>query len=179
MTTLTFLGAHGGAGTTTMAALSLHLMAMNGIPVPSWRSHDRPVFAARVGTAPFPAVPAQNELVDGGRYSARAASEAFSSGSVVLVGARTPRGLSQLDDALADIAAKFGRSGYERLIVVVNAAYGASSLRMSDPAVAVPFDRRLAAGGALQPGLEGIGKRTSRVFHDSLLPRFAAAYRSR
>jgi hypothetical protein len=178
MTTLTFLGASGGAGTTTVAALSWHLLAETGLRLPAVVTADTAGFTARLGYTP-PAVAASgNELIDGGRYSAGKAA-ASGQGWLVLVGAHTRNGEIALQDALADLTARLGPAGLERTWPVLCAAFGPSRPTTSAlPAVHFPFDRRLAAGAAVAATLPQLQRRSQDFLRRQWLPLLRHIYAS-
>ncbi|MFJ2367739.1 hypothetical protein [Microbacterium sp. NPDC087665] len=151
MTTVTFVGAGGGVGTTTLAALTLHLLAENRVPLPAVNATDPGAFDQRSGLQLAPALAGSHELIDGGRYDAQKAASAFARGYLVLVAAHTRQGMSALTDSTADIAARFGADAHCRTVPVVTSVFGRRPATPHEMPVQMrlPFDPSLAAGGPL------------------------------
>ncbi|WP_028709281.1 hypothetical protein [Propionicicella superfundia] len=179
MTTLTFLGTCGGAGATTLAALSVHLLAEHGIRIPVLIAHDPAAFNERLGEPPQTTQASADELVDGGRYTAAKATAALGQGTLALVGAHTPHGTATLDDALADITARFGQTGFGRTIPVLCATYGRPSPLAAPEAVRIPFDPSLGPGGPAADVTPVLRARTRTVLHQRWVPILRAVYANR
>ncbi|KJQ54613.1 hypothetical protein [Microbacterium sp. SA39] len=181
MTSVTFLGAGGGTGTTTLAALSVLLLAENGARVPAVVAENSAAFDRRLGTLPAAARAGGNELVDGGGYRAGKASSALAQGRLVIVGAPTPQGISSLELALSDIASRFGGAGLERTQPVLVAAFGAPSGQTPgiDIRVRIPFDPSLAPGGRVSDALPALRGRTRAALRQQWLPWLLDVYGGR
>lgn len=177
MNTLTFLGASGGAGTTTLAAISVFLLAEHGMRAPIMVAEESMAFNARLGVPPQTMQAIGGELIDGGRYTAGKASAAFGQGRLVLVGAHTPNGIAAQDDALADIKARYGQAGIERTLPVLCAAFG-GPLPPTDR-LRIPFDSSLAPGGAVSDALPALSKRTRTELRQQWVPVLRASYTNR
>lgn len=179
MTTVTFLGASGGVGTTTLAALSLHLLAAGSMPVPAVIAEDTTAFdqrsAIRQGSIPG------HELVDGGRYDESKAAAALGRGYLVLVGAQSVHGVKTLELRLADVATRFGSGGQMRSVPVITSAFGRRRTSSHDVPVQMrlPYDRALAAGGSLSVALPRLGARTRSTLAQRWTPWLREAYASR
>lgn len=177
MSSVTFLGASGGCGTTTLAALSVLMLAEHTSRVPTAVAEDAAAFDARLGALPSGIRGSGDELVDGGRFSTGKAAAALSQGRLVIVGADTPQGTAALGRALADIAARFGGAGAERTTPVLCAAFGRPSASASDASrIRIPFDRRLAPPAALSDALPAFRGRAIRSLQQQWLPELRAVY---
>lgn len=181
MTSLTFLGSGGGTGTTTLAVLSVLLLAERGSRVPAVVAEDPAAFDRRLGALPSSARASGDELVDGGGYRAGKAASALSQGRLVLVGAHTTSGVAALERALADISSRFGPAGIERTQPVLVAAFGRSSGATHETPVRVriPFDAALAPGGRVSDALPELRSRTRGVLRQQWVPWLADAYGGR
>lgn len=160
MSSLTFLGASGGAGTTTLASVSVHLLAEHGLPVPAIVAEQAAVFNVRLGTPVTAAQSSSDELIDGGRYSAPKASAALTQGRLVLVGAATHRGIDALNGALDDLAEHEGASSLDGVIPVLCASFRAAPALTEGGHLVIPYDRALAQGGSLSDAFPRVGRRT-------------------
>ncbi|MFT3888473.1 MAG: hypothetical protein QM713_09975 [Arachnia sp.] len=176
MATLTFLGASGGAGTTTLAALSLHLLAENDLRLPVLIAAEADAFNARLGIVPQAVRATGHELVDAGRYTTAKAAAALAQGRLVLVGAHTPRGVAAHDDALAEITARFGQAGIGRTLPVLCASFGGRPPAVEDQRIAIPFDPRLAPGGDVSEALPALRSRTLGMLRQHWLPVLREVY---
>lgn len=168
MTTLTFLGTSGGSGTTTLAALSVLLLAEHGARIPTVVAEDPKSFDLRLGTLASPVRGSGHQLVDGGRYQAGKAAAAIEQGRLILVGASTPQGIAAFDGALADLGQRFGPSGLERTVPVLCASFGPSSALSNR--LTIPFDPRLAFGAPVTSTLPSLRPRTKSALHMRWLP---------
>lgn len=161
MTAVTFLGASGGVGTTTLAAISVHLLAAHSIRLPSVIAEDTVAFDQRSGLALAPAPAGGHELVDGGRYDEHKAAAALTRGYLVLVGAQSPAGITAQDATLADITTRFGAAVGPRIVPVLSAAHGRRRAVHDTPVqMRLPFDTALAAGGPLTLAMPRLHTRT-------------------
>lgn len=168
MSSLTFLGTSGGSGTTTLAALSVLLLAEQGMSVPAVVAEDAEVFNFRFGTLSSPVRGSGHELADGGRYHAGKATVAIEHGHLVLVGASTPHGVSALEDTLSDVAQRFGASALERTVPVLCSSFGRPSAASSR--LNIPFDPRLALGTPLTSALPSLRPQTKNALRLQWLP---------
>ena len=168
MTSLTFLGASGGSGTTTLAALSVLILVEQGARIPTVVAEDAKSFDVRLGTLSSPVRGSGHELVDGGRYQPGKAAAALEQGRLVLVGASTPQGIAHLESRLSDVAQRFGAAGVERTVPVLCAAFGSSS-DVADR-LFIPFDPRLAVGAPLTATLPSLRARTKNALNKQWLP---------
>lgn len=161
MTTVTFLGASGGVGTTTLAALTLHLLATNSIRLPAVIAEDAAAFDQRSGLL-LPPVPAGgHQLIDGGRYDERKAADAFAHGYLVLVSAQTSTGITALDATLDDITTRFGTAVGPRTLPVLSASHGRRRAVHDNPVqMRLPYDAALAPGGPLTVAMPHLSART-------------------
>ncbi len=180
MSTLTFLGADGGCGTTTLAALSAQLLARHAGRVPTMVAEDPEVFTTRLGDLPQAAHASDDQLGEHGRYSAAKATAALTAGRLIVVGAATPRGLASLAEALDDIARRFGQAGLNRTLPVQCAAFGAGGVPLADlRTFRLPFDPGLEPGGPISDALPQLRSGTERALRQQWLPvlveSFAAA----
>lgn len=149
MSVLTLVGASGGVGVTTLTAASIHLMNRHGAGILQRSAADTAALDVRLGSlAPAPPT-RRDEIVDGGRYSAAAAEHALRVGRLIVVGSRTPDGDLLLDAVLADVLARFGRAGAERVLPVQCASHGKARARRDRDMTLIPFDAGWAAGGPL------------------------------
>lgn len=177
MSTLTFLGADGGCGTTTLAALSAQLLARHAGRVPSMIAEDSESFTERLGELPNAAHASDLRLCDAGRYSAAKAATALNAGLVVVVGAVTPRGLASLGEVIDDIGKRFGQAGLNRTVPVQCAAFGTSGAASTDPhAFRLPFDSSLAPGGPTSDALPRLRAGTERLLRNQWLPVLTESY---
>ncbi len=177
MTTVTFLGTSGGAGVTTLAALSVHLIADAGLRMPALVADDAVVFHARMGAVPRARQTTTDELIDGGAYALARASAALSQGQLVLVAPATESGMIAQDEALSAIAARFGRPGMERTVAVRCATFGPAPRATEQ--LCLPFDAWLAPGGAISEVFARLGGRTRQVLRQEWAPVLRANYTSR
>ncbi|MDN5558880.1 MAG: hypothetical protein L0G23_05510 [Ruaniaceae bacterium] len=176
MSTLTFLGASGGSGTTTLAAISAHMLAENGMRLPALIAEDFEAFSARLGTPPRGVQRSGDELVDGGRYATRKAAAALAQGTLVLVSALAPRGVAALDEALAAVGAEFGGAARERTVLVQCESFGPPVGSPHPDAVRVPFDRALAPGGPISLALGKVRTQNREHLWQHWLPILREAY---
>jgi len=176
MSSLTFLGASGGAGTTTLAALSVLLLVEQGSRIPTVVAENPTAFDGRLGPLPSPVRGNGHELIDGGRYREGKVAAAIEQGRLVLVGASTPQGIIALDTALADVAQRFGAAGVERTVPVLCSSFGRS------PAVTgrlcIPFDARLVPGAPLTTSLPLLRAQTKNTLQMQWLPVVRDVYGS-
>ena len=161
MTTVTFLGASGGTGTTTLAALSLHLLISHGVRLPTVIAEDSAAFDRRFGLALPPAPASAHQLVDGGRYDERKAASALTNGYLVLVGAQSTLGVNALHERVTDVTARFGPGAEPRTVPVINSAFGRRRSSSHDGPVQMrlPYDSALAAGGPLSVAMPHLSAR--------------------
>ncbi len=164
MSTLTLLGTSGGAGVTTLTALSTHLMIARGARLPRIESTRRSDIVDRLGTVPAMPTTSQDVLVDGGRYRLSVVAEALGRGAVVLVGADTRHGLKALESALGEIGAQFGEAGRARVLPLACASFGTSVSHRGSSLMRIPFDRALAPG----TGVSAAMPRLSRAMHGAI-----------
>ena len=180
MSTLTFLGADGGCGTTTLAALSAQLLARHAGRVPTMIAEDSEVFTARLGELPNAAHASADQLCDHGRYSPAKAATALNAGLLVLVGAATPRGSASFSEAIDDIGRRFGQAGLNRTLAVQCAAFGSGGAVAADPRTfRLPFDPSLATGGPTSDALPRLRAATERLLRSQWLPVLAESYGTR
>lgn len=179
MSTLTFLGASGGCGATTLAAISVHLLAENDMRLPVLIAAEADGFNARLGVVPQGVRATGNEFVDAGRYTTAKAAAALAQGRLVLVGAHTPRGVAAQDDALAEISARFGQAGIGRTLPVLCASFGRPRPAVDDQRLLIPFDPRLAPGGPVSDALAVLRSRTQGALRQHWLPILREAYSER
>ncbi|WOF22712.1 hypothetical protein N8K70_15155 [Microbacterium betulae] len=148
MSALTILGATGGVGATTVAALALHALGSRGSRLPVVMSVDRPALEARLGARITAPRYSTHEVGDGGRFAPADASETLENGFLCLVSAATPLGDAHASALLRRAKAEIGTASLERLVIVRNGATGPSRGRPDLPAWArrldIPFDRALA-----------------------------------
>lgn len=177
MSTLTFLGADGGCGTTTLTALSAQLLARETGRVPTMVAEDPDVFTARLGELPQVAHASDDQLCDHGRYSATKAATALTAGRLVVVGAVTPRGLVSLAETLDDIARRFGQAGLNRTLPVQCAAFGAGGAPVADSRTfRLPYDPSLVPGGPISEVLPRLRSGTERMLRQQWLPVLADSF---
>lgn len=153
MTTVTFLGASGGCGTTTLVAVT---RVLRGVGAPQPGDPDAALISA--------------ELIDGGRYSASRAATAVATGVLVLVGAPTPAGLAAHEDAGRDAAARFGALATVRIIPVLCASFGPRWPAADSARVRIPFDGALAPGGPVAAAVDRLHRVTRQVVEQEWLP---------
>lgn len=177
MSTLTFLGADGGCGTTTLAALSAQLLAKHTRRVPTMVAEDPEVFTARLGELPQVSHASEDQLGEHGRYSAAKAATALGAGHLIIVGAATPRGLASLAEALDDIAGRFGQAGLNRTLPVQCAAFGVGGVPPEDSRTfRLPFDPSLVPGGPVSDVLPQLRAGTQRMLRQQWLPVLAESF---
>lgn len=177
MTTVTFLGASGGTGTTTLAALTLHLLATHSIRLPAVAAADTSAFGQRSGLLLPPAPAGGHQLIDGGRYDEHKAATALAHGYLVLVGALTPAGITALDTTLVDIATRSGDAVGPRILPVLSAAYGRRRAVHDAPVqMRLPFDGALAAGGSLSVAMPRLNARTRATLAQRWTPWVLETY---
>lgn len=163
MTTLTFLGLTGGAGATTLVAMTLLAHPGSERTLPELTSHDPATLERRIGHA-FPSVIGQRRIADAGRYSARKLHTALRDGHAVLVAPLGARGDRAVDDAIR------GLDTTDRRILGphVSIARVAVNGPMRDPAHAaapfvLPYDHLLAHGTPLNGTWHRVSRRTDRA----------------
>lgn len=179
MTALTFLGASGGSGTTTLAALSVALLGAERGAMPVLSAENPIFFAARVGVTTRNTTASTSALIDGGRYRTEQASVALNQGTLVVVGTPTRTGLTALDSVLTDIAAHFGDAGVSRTVPVLIESFGrpASGQPTGSARALIPFDKALAPGGPVSDAFASLSPRTVTALRAQWLPLLQTTYR--
>lgn len=172
MTTVTFLGASGGTGTTTLAALTLHLLTTHNIRLPTVIAEDAAAFDQRSGLQLLPSPRGGHQLIDGGRYDEHKAATALTRGYLVLVGAHTREGMAALTDSVSEVIDRFGADANRRNIPVVVSAFGRrrATSREMPVQMRLPFDSALATGGPLPLAMQRLSSGTKSTLRQRWNP---------
>lgn len=170
MSTLTFLGASGGCGATTLVALSLHLFAEYDLPAPTVLGEDVTALHARRGDVARSPRSVDLQIVDAGRFSRRKAATAVGAGRLILVGTRTREGVEARQRARASIVEEFGGADLPRVTEVVCETFGRQEQLDAEGALIMPFDRALAAGGPVSVAIPSLSHRARRTLDDEWGP---------
>lgn len=165
MTTLTFLGLTGGAGTTTLVALSLLGHSGGAEDLPEIASHDPEVLERRVG-APFPTVIGERRIREGGRFSHEKVMAALATGHVVLVAPVGSKGDAVVDRTVEELAAPGPRLIGPHVTIARSAVHGPARRGSGhgQDHFTMPYDPVLAHGMPIS----GAWDRFSRPTHKAI-----------
>lgn len=181
MSTITFLGCSGGCGTTTLAALTVAILADERAAMPALTAENPTAFAQRLGSVPPLGPRPGAALHDGGRFSTQKAGAALAQGTLILVGADTDSGVAALERASTAITTAFGADGGSRTFPIIVAAFGAplTAGRTRSSAVHIPFDRALAPGRPIFEVIDEVRPHTREHLRRQLLPLLRQTYEGR
>lgn len=163
MTTLTFLGLTGGAGTTTLVAMTLLAHPGTQRTLPELTSHDPATLEQRIGH-PFPSVIGDRRIADAGRFSPQKLDSALREGHAVLVaplGARGDRAIIQATRGLDTASHRILGPHVSIARVASNGPMRRAPHEPSD--FVLPYDRLLAHGTPLSGVWLRLGRHTDRA----------------
>ncbi|GAA1485695.1 hypothetical protein [Brachybacterium fresconis] len=161
MTTLTFLGLTGGAGTTTLVAMTLLAHPGSERTLPELASHDPATLEQRVGRS-FPTVIGDRRITDAGRFTPQKLHGALHDGHAVLVSPVGARGDLAIDNATAHLGQGSRRVLGPHVSVARIAVNGPVRIpRHEYDSFALPYDRLLAHGTPINALWERLGRRTT------------------
>lgn len=161
MTTLTFLGVTGGAGTTTLAAMTLLAHPGSERTLPELASHDPATLERRIGRA-FPSVIGDRRITDAGRFSLPKLRSALLDGHVVLVAPTGTRGDLAIEEATRGLEAGT-RKVLGPHVSIVRVASNGPVRRVAthdDATFVLPYDRLLAYGTPMNDLWHRLSRRT-------------------
>ncbi|MGP5717737.1 hypothetical protein ACTXO9_17810 [Brachybacterium tyrofermentans] len=161
MTTLTFLGLTGGAGTTTLAAMTLLAHPGSERTLPELASHDPSTLEQRIGRS-FPSVIGDRLITDAGRFTAQKLRSALHDGHAVLVAPVGARGDLAIDNATARLNQCDRRVLGPHVSVARVAVNGPVRMsRRENDSFVLPYDRLLAHGTPVNHMWHRLGRRTT------------------
>lgn len=161
MTTLTFLGLTGGAGTTTLAAMTLLAHPGSERTLPELASHDPATLEHRTGRS-FPSVIGDRRITDAGRFTGPKLRSALHDGHAVLVAPVGARGDLAIDDTTARLDTGNRRVLGPHVSVVHVAVNGpVRNSHHENAAFVLPHDRLLAHGTPINDIWHRLGRRTT------------------
>lgn len=162
MTSLTLLGAHGGAGTTTAAALTAVLLAERPEDRPAALAIDPVTFGARLGPALGTPGRRGHAIIDGARWTAARAASALDDGVLVIVASGTVPGDAAALPCLERSLTRADARARDRVWLLRTGAHG-TVRRPSvtgDHVHALPFDRVLATVPSVATALPHVRRTT-------------------
>lgn len=163
MTTLTFLGLTGGAGATTLVAMTVLAHPGSERTLPELTSHDPATLEQRIGQA-FPSVIGKRRIADAGRYSTHKLHTALRDGHAVLVAPLGARGDRAVDDAIHNFDATDRRVLGPHVSIARVAVNGPMNTTTHPPETFIlPYDRLLAHGTPLIGMWHRLSRRTDHA----------------
>lgn len=147
MTTISMLGVTGGAGATTLAALTAMTLDAERARLPVIVGHDQDALVARLGDAPA-ASDSNHEVLDAGRVTSLAITRALADGRVVLVAPASAVGDAAVRMAIDAIRLRIGDAVPGTVAVArVDVHGGGRPLDLGDVAtIDIAYDPALALG---------------------------------